>query len=350
MDERLLRQLNALFSRLQRPISLLDGEGRDVLAGSGAEIMAVPEALEVGEPLNIAGQTFMRSEAADALTWAVDAEDVDEAADRLVMADAMLAELLKQYPDAAGPEYVYRRLLLSEADERELSDALNACGIARRLPRCVLLMEADAQWRGDFLRTMRTILPAGPSDALTSIDRRTVAYLMDMSAVDDRADLLEYASAAQESALSESGCRVTTGIGGCASDLIGLPVSYQQARQALDVGRIFQPKQSVYDYQRMLMPRFLSEIPSELAARYHYMLFNAETAKLFSEDLLETVTMFFEKDLNLSDTARQLYIHRNTLTYRLDKIEKITGLDLRRFEDAVTFKMLLEMKKCIKDE
>ena len=67
-----------------------------------------------------------------------------------------------------------------------------------------------------------------------------------------------------------------------------------------------------------------------------------------SDDLLDTVNMFFEKDLNLSDTARQLYIHRNTLTYRLDKIEKIIGLDLRRFEDAVTFKMLLEMKKCIR--
>ena len=349
MDERLRRQLSALFLRLRQPIALLDGEGKDVLAGIGAETMAVPEALEPGKPLNVAGQTFMRSEAVDTLTWAVDARDEAEAADRLMMAEALLDELLKQNPDAAGPEYVYRRLLLGEADEFELSEALNAYGIARRLPRCVMLMEADAQWRGNFLQTMRTILPAGPTDALISVDRRTVAYLVDMSMVEERSDLVEYASAAQESALSESGCRVRTGIGGLASDLIGLPVSCRQARQALDVGRVFEPKQSVYDYQRLLMPRFLSEIPPEVAARYHYMLFNAETAKLFSEELLETVKMFFEKDLNLSDTARQLYIHRNTLTYRLDKIEKITGLDLRRFDDAVTFKMLLEMKKRIRE-
>ena len=68
--------------------------------------------------------------------------------------------------------------------------------------------------------------------------------------------------------------------------------------------------------------------------------------RLFSEEILHTIETFFRKDLNLSDTARQLYIHRNTLVYRLDKVQRMTGLDLRRFDDAVTFKMLLEMKKC----
>ena len=96
----------------------------------------------------------------------------------------------------------------------------------------------------------------------------------------------------------------------------------------------------------MLLERFLSELSPEMAEHYHSLLFNRSTARLFGEEMLYTIEMFFKKDLNLSDTARQLYIHRNTLVYRLDKVQRQVGLDLRKFEDAVTFKMLLEMSKC----
>ena len=88
------------------------------------------------------------------------------------------------------------------------------------------------------------------------------------------------------------------------------------------------------------------ELPQEISAYYHSLLFNRKTQRLFNEEMLYTIEMFFKKDLNLSDTARQLYIHRNTLVYRLDKVQRQTGLDLRKFEDAVTFKILMELKKC----
>ncbi len=88
------------------------------------------------------------------------------------------------------------------------------------------------------------------------------------------------------------------------------------------------------------------ELPQESSAYYHSLLFNRKTQRLFNEEMLYTIEMFFKKDLNLSDTARQLYIHRNTLVYRLDKVQRQTGLDLRKFDDAVTFKILMELKKC----
>ena len=345
MDERLTERLNGIFARLQRPIALLDEQGNNLLAKEDAAV-CFPGGLGTDELLYCEGRVYMRCRAMNGLYWAAEAADAS-VSDTLEMADAVLEELLREYPDAAGQEYLYRQLLLNEVTESALDKAVSAGEIRKKLPRCVLVFEMETPWQGDFAKMVRSILPAGPSDVLTVIDRHRVAYLVDMSEVDDRGDLLEYASATQESALSESGCGLLIGIGGCVSDISGLHASYEQACEALRVGRIYQSKQTVFDYQRMLMPRFLSEIPPELAEKYHKILFTAETEKLFTDDLLETVTMFFEKDLNLSDTARQLYIHRNTLTYRLDKIEKIIGLDLRRFEDAVTFKMLLEMKKCI---
>ena len=87
------------------------------------------------------------------------------------------------------------------------------------------------------------------------------------------------------------------------------------------------------------------ELPQDISAYYHSLLFNRKNQRLFNEEMLYTIDMFFKKDLNLSDTARQLYIHRNTLVYRLDKVQKQIGLDLRSFEDAVTFKILMELKK-----
>ena len=347
MDERLIERLNRYFASLRRPLGLTDGQGNDVL-DRRAPVISLPSGLKTGEPLFADGRVFMPSRAMDGLCWSVEAPDAASAADTLEMADMMLAELLRQYPDAAGQEYLYRQLLLNGNAAGGLDQALNAAGIVKKLPRCVLVFEMQTPWQGDFGAMVRSILPAGPTDVLTSVDPERAAYLMDMTQVDDREDLLDYASAVQESALSESGCSLLIGIGGSVEDVADLHTSFEQACEALRVGRIYQPKQTVFDYRRMLMPRFLSEVPHELAEKYHRMLFTAEVEKLFSDDLLDTVNMFFEKDLNLSDTARQLYIHRNTLTYRLDKIEKIIGLDLRRFEDAVTFKMLLEMKKCIR--
>ena len=94
----------------------------------------------------------------------------------------------------------------------------------------------------------------------------------------------------------------------------------------------------------------MAAIPPETAAHYHRLLFNADTAPLFTDEMLDTINMFLDKDLNLSDTARQLYIHRNTLVYRLDKVQRTIGLDLRHFDDAMTFKMLYHMKKCLRGQ
>ena len=116
------------------------------------------------------------------------------------------------------------------------------------------------------------------------------------------------------------------------------------------MGRIFLTEQHIYVYRSLVLERFLMDIPREMGTRYHGILFNRKTARLFNDEMLHTIEMFFAKDLNLSDTARQLYIHRNTLVYRLDKVQRQTGLDLRKFDDAVTFKMMMLLGKSGKDK
>ena len=146
--------------------------------------------------------------------------------------------------------------------------------------------------------------------------------------------------------MGETAHQMTVGIGCSRNVLDELRESFAEARRAIEVGRVFQPEDSIFIFNRLILERFLMELPQDISAYYHNLLFNRRTARLFNEEMLYTIDMFFKKDLNLSDTARQLYIHRNTLVYRLDKVQRQTGLDLRSFEDAVTFKILMELKKC----
>ena len=178
------------------------------------------------------------------------------------------------------------------------------------------------------------------------MDKHTVALVKDVTGVEDADELRQFALALQETLLSETALNVTVGIGDMAEHVSDLHASYRQARRAIEIGRLYSPERSIHVYRSMLLERFLSDLSPEMAEHYHGPLFNRSTARLFSEEMLYTIEMFFRKDLNLSDTARQLYIHRNTLVYRLDKVQRQLGLDLRKFDDAVTFKMLLEMRRC----
>ena len=347
MDGRVSERLKGLLSQLHYSLFLLDQHGKDQLSDRSFSQKDIPFSIPDDRITRRNGYAFLPCQVMNDLLWMSTVPDDDSAMDFFTVAEALLKTSLKDENAFSEQDESLRSILTNPLDSWELDEAAVAYGIERVLRRSVLLMETEEFYHGNLTETLKTSIPARESDILVPLDRHSAAYIVDLSNMDEWEDLLEYANAIQESMMSEAGCSLRIGVGGLASDLSGLHHSYEQARQALKLGQVFLPQQSVWDYQRMLLPRFLSELSPQVAAKYHYSLFNADTAKLFTDEILETIAMFFDKDLNLSDTARQLYIHRNTLTYRLDKIEKWTGLDLRHFSDAVTFKMLLELKKCI---
>ena len=240
----------------------------------------------------------------------------------------------------------YQRILQNELSLAELDAVVDEHHIPGGLPRCVLLMHMVQVQQSSAYEILNELLPRSASDVLVSMDKHTAAFIKDVSGLEDVDELRQFACAVQETLLSEIALPMTVGIGEVARGVGELHTSYRQARRAIEIGRAFSPERTVHVYRGMLLERFLSDLSPETAEHYHGLLFNRSTARLFSEEMLYTIEMFFKKDLNLSDTARQLYIHRNTLVYRLDKVQRQIGLDLRNFEDAVTFKMLLEMRKC----
>jgi carbohydrate diacid regulator len=124
--------------------------------------------------------------------------------------------------------------------------------------------------------------------------------------------------------------------------------SYKEARMALDVGKIFFPEKDVIAYSSLGIGRLIYQLPIPLCKMFIKEIFGGKSPDDFDEETLTTIDKFFENSLNVSETSRQLYIHRNTLVYRLDKLQKSTGLDLRVFEDAITFKIALMVVRYMK--
>ena len=240
---------------------------------------------------------------------------------------------------------VYRRALRGELTGSELEALSHEHQLPADMKRCVLvfhIVQTDNERAYDLLKD---ITPLEDKDVLVDMDRHSVVLIKDMSEDDDLEELSQFAQALQETLMGETAHQMTIGIGRSRHTMDELRESYMEARKAIEVGRLFKAEESIFVYSRLILERFLMELPQDISAYYHSLLFNRKNQRLFNEEMLYTIDMFFKKDLNLSDTARQLYIHRNTLVYRLDKVQKQIGLDLRSFEDAVTFKILMELKK-----
>lgn len=211
-------------------------------------------------------------------------------------------------------------------------------GFDKNKPICVIALETGADERRKPDPALRELIPMEKEDRLLALrDGRTVL----IKRSEDEAEAAEFALALTGTVEDETGIRLKAGISNCCKEPGRLPEAFREALSALRIGSIFRMPEPVYLYREQVLERLLSEIPEETRTRFRKSLICGNVRKTLNEETLNTAEAFFKSDLNLSDTARQLFIHRNTLLYRLEKIRKETGLDLRKFNDAVAFKILI---------
>ncbi len=340
MAERHLQEkLENILARLSIPVTVIDREyDANVLENTPAI-----SALTDGLITRIDNRLYLTVPHSRII---ISAADVSGANDVLMLACELVSSMSAFGDNHTENSFdVYRRALRGELAGSELEALSHEHQLPADLRRCVLvfhIVQTDNERAYDLLRD---ITPLQDRDVLVDMDRHSVVLIKDMSEDDAVEELTQYAQALQETLMGETAHQMTIGIGRSRHTMDELRESYMEARRAIEVGRIFKPEENIYVFSRLILERFLMELPQDISAYYHSLLFNRKNQRLFNEEMLYTIDMFFKKDLNLSDTARQLYIHRNTLVYRLDKVQKQIGLDLRSFEDAVTFKILMELKK-----
>ncbi len=332
IDKHVQEQLMSIMNRLSVPARVLE-----------LDDVRIPN-IEEGIPLSQEGRMYMWVPRTR-IVLSCDASHV-AARDVLVLACELAGALsIAANADTESSHDVYLLAMRGDLSGSELEALTHEHQIPDDLKRCVMIFHIVQTDNVSAYDLLKDITPVQDRDVLIDMDRHSVALIKDLSEEDSVEELTQFAQALQETLMGETAHQMTVGIGRSFHRMDELRESYLEARRAIEVGRLFKPEESTYVYSRLILERFLMELPKDISAYYHGLLFNRKNQRLFNEEMLYTIDMFFKKDLNLSDTARQLYIHRNTLVYRLDKVQKQIGLDLRSFEDAVTFKILMELKK-----
>ncbi|MCX7923129.1 MAG: helix-turn-helix domain-containing protein [Clostridia bacterium] len=189
------------------------------------------------------------------------------------------------------------------------------------------------------------LFPNKAKDFVIILDDENVVLIKELKINDDYKETEKAARAIIDTLQSELMIKAYIGIGTIVDNIKDLGRSFKEAQMALLIGRIFENEKSIINYNSLGIGRLIYQIPRTLCELFLKEVFKESSFEALDTETLFTIQKFFENNLNVSEASRQLYVHRNTLVYRLDKIQKLTGLDLRNFDDAIIFKVAMLVKK-----
>lgn len=192
---------------------------------------------------------------------------------------------------------------------------------------------------------LASLFPDKLQDFVLSINETDIAVVKQISGSITVRDLEKVAMTMEETLKNELRIKTVIGIGTIAERLRELADSYKEAQTAIDVGKVFETEKTIVDYENLGIGRLIYQLPTTLCEIFLSEVFKKNSIDTLDQETLFTINKFFENNLNVSETSRKLFVHRNTLVYRLEKIKKLTGLDLRQFDHAIVFKVALMVRK-----
>ena len=264
------------------------------------------------------------------------------------IASFQIQNLLVAYKERFDKDNFIKNLLLDNLLLVDIYNRAKKLHIDIEVRRVVFIVEAKRDKEGNELEKIRGLFGGKTKDFVTAVDEKNIIVVKELSDNETYKDLDKTAEVIVNLFKSGNESKVHVSYGTIVNELKEVSRSYKEARMALDVGRIFFEDQDVVPYSELGIGRLIYQLPIPLCKMFIKEIFDGKSPDDFDEEILITINKFFENSLNVSETSRQLYIHRNTLVYRLDKLQKSTGLDLRVFEDAITFKIALMVVKYMK--
>ncbi len=256
-----------------------------------------------------------------------------------------LQNLLIAYKERFDKDNFIKNLLLDNLLLVDIYNRAKKLHIETAARRVVFVIETRNEKDTSALETVRGLFSGRVHDFITAVDEKNIIFVREVKTNETYADLDKTAKVIVDMLNTEAMSQVHVAYGTIVGELKEVSRSYKEAKMALDVGKIFYSDRNVVAYSNLGIGRLIYQLPIPLCKMFIKEIFEGKSPDEFDEETLTTINKFFENSLNVSETSRQLYIHRNTLVYRLDKLQKSTGLDLRVFEDAITFKIALMVVK-----
>ncbi len=212
-------------------------------------------------------------------------------------------------------------------------------------PRVVLLVRQMENPDVAAVEAIQRIFPDKQKDFVLNINETDIVLVKALPSANCPEEIHKVAVNIENTLMEEMGIKSVIGVSTNARHLRELADKYKEAQVAIDVGRVFESEKTIINYESLGLGRIIYQLPTTLCEMFLNEVFKKNPIETLDEDTLETINKFFENNLNVSETSRKLYVHRNTLVYRLEKIKKMTGLDLREFDHAIVFKVAMMVKQ-----
>lgn len=309
---------------------------------------AIPEALIIGfaaSPADsqvIGNHHLMKIHDDGEILYIVVATGMDDEAYMVArIAVSQLQNLAIAYRERYDRNNFFQNLLLDNLLLVDIHNRARKLHLETNVPRAVFLVETKKEKDGIAMELLREIFTMQAGDYITSVDEQNVILIKNLADNSTPDALEDVANTIVDMMNTEAMTNVRVAYGTVVQELKDVSKSYKEAKMALDVGKIFYAEKDVAAYSSLGIGRLIYQLPVNLCKLFIEEIFGENVPADLDEETLNTLNKFFENNLNVSETSRQLFVHRNTLVYRIEKIQKVTGLDLRSFDDALTFKIAL---------
>ena len=256
-----------------------------------------------------------------------------------------IESLLVAYKERFDKDNFIKNLLLDNLLLVDIYSRSKKLRMPTEKNRTVILIQATNCKEVNMQELVKASFGSSTKEFITAVDERDVIILKDLADNETNADIDRYAKSIIDQLTKDGVKGIRIAYGTTVREIKDVSRSYKEAKMAIDVGKIFFGGKQVVAYNELGIGRLIYQLPIPLCKMFIREIFGGRSPEDFDEETLITINKFFENSLNVSETSRQLFIHRNTLVYRLDKLQKSTGLDLRVFEDAITFRIALMVVK-----
>ena len=257
------------------------------------------------------------------------------------IAVSQIQNLIIAYKERFDKNNFFQNLLLDNLLLVDIFNRAKKLHVQIEVPRVVFLVEIQSEQNSEASEMLRGLFSVQSGDYITSVDSNNIVLIKALPQTDQAEEMASIASTIVDMMNTEAMANVRVSYGTPVGNLKDVSKSYKEAKMAMDVGKIFYVAKKVVSYATLGIGRLIYQLPVNLCRIFVKEIFGDEIPEELDEETLATVHKFFENNLNVSETSRQLFVHRNTLVYRIEKLQKATGLDIRVFDDAMTLEIAL---------
>ncbi len=342
--------IHQMRDAVDRTMGIIDETGAIIscneLGKIGENIAGFEKAFESDEITVVDGKTFKPFGDRTNSEYAAFIEGDDDLAVKYISVVCVALENIKQcYDEKYDRGNFVKNVILDNILPGDIYLKARELRFNGEASRVVLLIKVSGKDEITVLNTVQNIFPDKTKDFVISINETDIALVKEVKPNTDIKDLEKLARSIVDSLGTEYYSHVLVGIGTTVTGIKSLARSFKEAQVATEVGKFFDTEKTIISYDNLGIARLIYQLPTTLCEMFLKEVFKRGSIESLDYETLFTIQRFFENNLNVSETSRKLFVHRNTLVYRLEKIKKLTGLDLREFDDAIVFKVALMVKK-----